>query len=207
MNLRYFPEVFFGIILDKTRLKKTSNNQKIQKMKKLTSILMIATALFLGACEGPVGPPGMDGDSFIGTVFEVQGDFTPENNYLIYDTYPSNVVVYDTDVVLVYILWEDANGMDVWRLMPQTVVLPEGVIQYNFDYTYADFQIFLEFTIPADQLLPAETDNQIFRVVVLPADFAAKKEVDINDFNSVIGNPELQLSIVNLIQPDNTLVE
>ena len=175
-------------------------------MKKLTSILMIAMALFLGACEGPAGPPGMDGDSFIGTIFEVQGDFTPENNYLIYNSYPSNVVVYDTDVVLVYILWEDSNGMDVWRLMPQTVVLPEGVIQYNYDYTYTDFQIFLEFTIPADNLLPAETDNQVFRVAVLPADFVARKDVNVNDFNSIIDNPELHLPTINRIESNQFLI-
>ncbi len=176
-------------------------------MKKLISISMIAMALFLAACEGPAGPPGLDGDSFIGTIFEVQGDFTPENDYLIYDTYPSNLVVYNTDVVLVYILWEDSNGMDVWRLMPQTVVLPEGVIQYNFDYTYTDFQIFLEFTIPEENLLPAETDNQVFRVAVLPADFVAKKEVNVNDFNSIIENPQLNFSTINLIQTNNSLLQ
>lgn len=175
-------------------------------MKKLTSILIVAMTLFLGACEGPMGPPGQDGDSFIGSVFEIKGDFTPANNYLIYDTYPSNLVVYDTDVVLVYILWEDANGLDVWRLLPQTVVLPDGVIQYNYDYTYTDFQVFMEFTIPAEDLLPAETQNQIFRIAVLPADFIAKKDVNINDFNSIVANPELRFSSVNLITPDNTLL-
>ncbi len=175
-------------------------------MRKPTGILIIAIALLLGACEGPAGPPGMDGDTFIGSVFEVQGDFTSPNGYKIYNTYPSNIVVYDTDVVLVYILWEQANGLDVWRLLPQTVVLPEGIIQYNYDYTSSDFQIFLEFTVPEDDLLPAETLDQIFRVAVLPADFVARKEVDVNDFNSIIDNPELHLETVNLIRPDNTLL-
>ncbi|MEZ5105511.1 MAG: hypothetical protein R2757_13525 [Draconibacterium sp.] len=44
-------------------------------------------------------------------------------------------------------------------------------------------------------LLPDETDDQIFRIVVLPADFAAKKSVDINDYNSIIKSSELQLTI------------
>lgn len=176
-------------------------------MKKLTSILMVAAALFLGACEGPAGTPGMDGDSFIGSVFEVDGSFTPANNYNIYGTYPSNIVVYDTDVVLVYILWEQANGLDVWRLLPQTVVLPNGVIQYNYDYTYTDFQIFLEFTIPANELLPAETQNQIFRVAVLPADFVARKEVNVNDFNTISENPRLSFATISLLTPDNSLLK
>lgn len=171
-------------------------------MRKLTGILMIVMALFLGACEGPAGPPGMDGDSFIGSVFEVEGDFTAANNYKIYDSYPSNIVVYDTDVVLVYILWEQANGLDVWRLLPQTVVLPNGVIQYNYDYTYTDFQIFLEFTVPENDLLPAETQDQIFRVAVLPADFVAKKEVNVNDFNTIVDSPLLRFSNIELLKPD-----
>lgn len=175
-------------------------------MRKLTGILMIVMALILGACEGPAGPPGMDGDSFIGSVFEVEGDFTAANNYKIYDSYPSNIVVYDTDVVLVYILWEQANGLDVWRLLPQTVVLPNGVIQYNYDYTYTDFQIFLEFTVPENDLLPAETQDQIFRVAVLPADFVAKKEVNVNDFNTIVENPTLRFSTIELLKPDNSLL-
>ncbi len=177
-------------------------------MKTITALLVLITALAITSCEGPMGPPGIpgqDGDSFIGTVFEIQGDFTSGNNYSLFYEFPSNFEIYDTDVVLVYILWEQSNGTDVWRLMPQTVVLktinanyPEtDVIQYNFDYTVFDVQIFLETTMDYNDLLPGETDNQIFRIVVLPADFLAKKSVDINDINTVIRNPELHLNIMN----------
>jgi hypothetical protein len=86
------------------------------------------------------------------------------------------------------------DGIDIWRLCPQTVVTDEGVIQYNFDYTNADVQVFLEFTVPENSLRPDETDNQIFRIAVLPADFAALKSVDVNDINSILDAPNLQLN-------------
>ena len=163
-------------------------------MKKLTAILLAFATLVLVSCEGdmgPMGPPGEDG--FIGSVFEVEGDFTPGNGYSFLTDYPGSITVYDSDVVLVYILWEVDNGTDIWRLCPQTVVLDEGVIQYNFDYTLSDVRIFLEFTIPEAELNPGETQNQIFRVAVLPADFAASKSVDVNDFNSILQAPNLEL--------------
>jgi len=177
-------------------------------MRKLTNILLIATALLFGACEGPigpVGPPGEDGINILGSVFEIQGDFTPANNYTLYTTYPSSLEVYESDVVLVYILWETADGLDVWRLMPQTVVLGnEGVIQYNYDYTYADVQIFLEFTIPEDDLGPAETDNQIFRIAVLPADFVAKN--DVSEFSAIQNAPNLELKTFDTIDMNINLL-
>ncbi len=172
-------------------------------MKKITTTLLIFAAMIIISCDGPMGPPGYDGidglngDSFIGSIFKIDGDFTSSNDYNLYFEFPNDFEIYDTDVVLVYILWEQLDGLDVWRLLPQTVVLPEGIIQYNFDYTVADVQVFMEGTIPPQDWLSAETDNQFFRIVVLPAAFAAKKSVDINDFNTILNSPELKINSIN----------
>lgn len=178
-------------------------------MKTISAILLLSTIVCFTACEGPQGPPGDPGVNILGTVFEKQGDFTADNNYMLYYQFPGNFKVYDSDVVLVYILWEQSNGLDVWRLMPQTVALktiyPDwsetDVLQYNFDYTYNDVQIFLEGTLDFSTLLPAETDNQVFRIVVLPADFVAQKSVDINDFNSLLNTPQLQINSIEQVNP------
>ena len=166
-------------------------------MKRVFGILLSFAFLFLIACQGEPGPPGLDGqdgldgDSFIGLVLTRTGDFTAENGYTLYYQYPDDITVYESDVVLVYILWEqaeDTNGdlIDVWRLLPQTVVLDEGVLQYNFDYTSADIQIFLEGTVDFNTLLPAEALNQTFRIVILPADYAKSNNLDVTDYNMLM---------------------
>ncbi len=171
-------------------------------MKTLTGIILLFAVVLLSACEGPVGPrgpegpEGVPGESLIGSIFEIEDDFTPDNNYQLYFEFPSSVTVYDTDIVLVYILWEQATDnnnepLDVWRLLPQTVVLDEGVLQYNYDYTLNDVQIFLEGTVPFNTLLPAETENQVFRIAVLPADFAKNNSVDISNLNLVMKSLEI----------------
>ena len=170
-------------------------------MKTITTILLLFTAIFISSCEGPVGPPGQDGDALIGTIFEKEGDFKASNNYELYFNFPSNFEIYDTDVVLVYILWETSteNGKqtDVWRLMPQTRFIDDGVIQYNFDYTVDDVRFFLQTTFDYADLLPAETDNQVFRIAVLPADFiASKKTVEISDLNILMNSPELKFNLI-----------
>ncbi len=91
-----------------------------------------------------------------------------------------------SDAVLVYILWDQANNLDVWRLLPQTIILAEGILQYNFDYTLADVQIFLDGSIDLNTLLPAESQDQIFRIVVLPADFALYNSLDVSNYNLVM---------------------
>lgn len=173
-------------------------------MKKITTFILLLSAIFISSCEGPMGPPGIpgkDGDALIGTIFEKEGDFNASNSYELFFDFPKNFDIYDTDVVLVYILWDvvTVNGKqtDMWRLLPQTVILDQGFIQYNFDYTVNDVRIFLETTIPFGDLLPAETQDQVFRIAVLPADFiASKKSAEIKDLSFLMNSPELKFNVI-----------
>ncbi len=176
-------------------------------MKTIKGLILFSILCFFVACEGPVGPPGepgQDGETLLGSIIEIEGDFTPANNYNIYYAFPSNFEIYDGDVVLVYILWETAQTnsggtTDVWRLLPQTVALNDGVLQYNYDFTTADVKIFLEGTTDFNNLLPAETDNQIFRIAVLPAAFAKSTSVDLSDFNAVMKSMNLNLNNIDKV--------
>ncbi len=166
-----------------------------------TLTLLIASFFIISSCEGPMGPPGQDGDSLIGTIFEIEGDFTAANQYQLFYDFPGNFEIYDTDVVLVYILWDVVNvngkNTDVWRALPQTLVFDQGVLQYNFDYTVNDVRVFLETTMPASELLPAETQDQVFRIVVLPADFVSmKSKSELHDLNVLLNSPEIKLNLV-----------
>ncbi len=186
---------------------KTIFETNLISVKKLASIFLIAIAIITTSCEGPMGPmgvPGEDGGIEYATIYEIEGDFTSGNNYSFDYVFP-NGGIYESDIVLVYILWEVADGMDVWRLCPQTVVLDDGVIQYNFDYTYQDVVVFLDFTVPESSLLPAETNNQIFRIAVVPADFAALKSVDVNDINTILQYPDIEIKMNEKIILDSSI--
>ncbi|MGC9354949.1 MAG: hypothetical protein ACP5D9_13980 [Mariniphaga sp.] len=185
-------------------------------MKTITGIILVIALAFLASCEGVPGPPGRDGidgkdgESFLGSVFEIEGDFTSQNDYALYFEFPGSITVYDTDVVLVYILWEIAENnsgelIDVWRLLPQTVVLDEGVLQYNYDYTFADVQIFLEGTIDFNTLLSAETDDQVFRIVVFPADFIAQKGLDVSDYSMMMKSLGVKKDLVQEIEINDNI--
>jgi len=141
-------------------------------MKNLFLLLAISTSLIFSSCEGPQGPPGPPGYDNLGQVFEANITFTPGNDYSRLITYPSDVVVYESDVVLVYLLEDVVNGVDVWSQLPQTYFLNQGTLLYTFDHTFLDVNIFLDANFNLDLLGPGFTDDQIFRIAILPAEYA-----------------------------------
>lgn len=166
-------------------------------MKTATRLILFCSLIVLAACrgeDGPPGPPGqdgLDGDLFLPQVFEAQYDFLPENDFTNFFEFPNTIEVLESDVVLVYLLWDsvennDGEMLDVWRLLPQTIILNEGILQYNYDHTFTDVSIFLDGTLDFDTLLPEEALDQVFRIVVFPADFAAEKLTDVEDYNLML---------------------
>ena len=143
-------------------------------MKKIITLLVLATFI-LTSCEGPQGPPGFDGFDgedgglIVANAFQIEVDFTAANNYEIIEAYGFEVLPYD--VTLVYNAWDTDNlGNPIWRLLPQIIEFNEGQLQYNFDFTQDDVRIFLDGTIDFGLLGNEWTQNQLFRVVVIPAD-------------------------------------
>lgn len=180
-------------------------------MKKLIHLLLILVVAISVACEGPQGPPGtpgedgLDGNLFLPNVVEIEGDFIPENNFQLFYEFPDNIEVLESDIVLVYILWEqtendDGELFDVWRLLPQTIVLPDStLLQYNYDHTFTDVQIFLDGNTNFDNLLPAEALGQVFRIVILPANFASQKSLEIDDYTLMMKSLNINPA---LVEPD-----
>lgn len=143
-------------------------------MKKILGGLLVIAAIAIQSCEGPMGPPGLDGqdgqdgDNIVGEVFEVEADFTSTGNFGFLD--PFGFDIFDSDKVLIY-MWTGVDGedRDVWRLLPQTVYLPQGIFSYNYDFTTVNYSVFLEGNFDLNTLEPVWTDNQIFRVLIVPA--------------------------------------
>lgn len=158
-------------------------------MKKLITLLFVSS-LFLVSCisepgpPGPRGPAGEDGINILGQVFEADVDFDAANNYEALVAFPGEIEVYDTDVVMAYILTDVVDGLDVWEPLPQTLFLANEILLYGYNYTVGDILFFLDGTVNLDNLPPQFTDNIIFRVAILPADMA--ENIDINNFESVM---------------------
>ncbi|NQX78395.1 collagen-like protein [Gilvibacter sp.] len=158
-------------------------------MKRIALLFMLALPLTIfTSCEGdpgPPGPPGLDGTSLLGTVFEVNANFNASNEFRNFFSYPSTLQVFDSDVVLVYLLEETTpEGLDVWSLCPQTFFTPNGSLVYNFDYTAVDVSIYLYADFDLNFAGPEFTQNQILRVAVVPADFG--ENINIFDMEAVM---------------------
>jgi hypothetical protein len=160
---------------------------------KLIPLLLIVVALFQGCNgpQGPEGPQGPQGNALVGTTFDlVDVDFNAGNQYQFGLTFANaKVNVEESDAVLVYIDWEDVNGSPAYRLLPQTAFLTSGILTYNFDRTNTDFSVFLDGTAPRNTLPAEYTQNQRFRVIIVPADFAPARTsapLDYKDYNAVV---------------------
>ncbi|PIB35292.1 hypothetical protein BFP72_07715 [Reichenbachiella sp. 5M10] len=172
-------------------------------MKK-SNLLSLASALlviFCFGCEGPEGPAGQDGENGLngdeGYVFEYDLSFSaPEYSALL--ELPNDFTMLDSDVMVVYLLWEVTNdGTEIWRALPQTLYFDDGILSYNYDYTKYDAELFLDGTVNLDNLGANLTDNWIARVVVLPAQFVnARSRVDYSDYDQVVDYFGLQVSQV-----------
>lgn len=140
-------------------------------MKHISYLILAFASFFMMSCDGdpgPQGPPGADGGLLVSSAFEIEIDFNTENDYSFIEDYGFDV--FPSDVTLVYILWDTVNGQDIWRLLPQTVEFENGTLVYNYDFTQTDVSFFLEGTTDLDSLGSEWTQNQVFRVVVVPAD-------------------------------------
>ncbi len=169
-------------------------------MKRLFPIFLMLSVLF-SSCEGPEGPKGDDGSDFVGVTFEFTGNFTAANNYqLLFDFESNGYLPYESDVILVYTLWESNSGLDYWRPLPQNVYFDDGsILQYNFDFTaditnnmIRDLAVYLDGTVDLTTVSSEYTQNQIFRVVVVPSDFLSTN-IDVNELNAVLKAPNLSL--------------
>jgi hypothetical protein len=185
----------FGIVFVVQMKKRTMKNLSI-----LFGLLIILTF----SCEEKVGPQGPEGPAGAAGenahLFEYSNvDFAaPEYDVVL--AYPDDFEGRESDVALVYLLWEvttdnDGNNLEIWRQMPQTVYTENGQIQYNFDFTMFDTRLFLTTEFDPTLLEPIDTDDWIVRVVIVPGNFwGARTALDHSDYNAVkeaYGLPEL----------------
>lgn len=154
-------------------------------MKKITLVLAFIGMITLNSCtvNEVVERDLVDYDT-IAEVFEVTTSFSENNDSRLVTFNPP---IYNSDMVLVYHLYDVDNGADVWRIMPQTYYFDNGAeLDYNFDFTRYDVNLFLDSNFSLDSFSSAWTQNQTFRIVVVPAAFTNKSAVDYSDYNATI---------------------
>jgi hypothetical protein len=181
-------------------------------MKK-TALLLSFVAVISVSCSvegpqgpagpaGPTGPAGAQGpagaDGLLAQIFEVELDFTAANGYASLVEFPATIEVFDTDIVVAYILEEIDNGIDIWEPLPQTLFLGSDILLYGYNYTYFDINFFLDGTVDPTGLDPIYTDGLIFRVAIIPADFA--ETLDLTDMNLLMD--ALQIEAVTKVRQE-----
>lgn len=163
-------------------------------MKK-PALLLTIPFLFLTSCivrEGPAGPRGPEGPQGpagpVGQGFEVQTSFSQANDYSDIFVFPDDAEVLSTDIVMVYLLWEadPETGDDVWQPLPVSVFFDDGELQYAFDHTLADVKLFLTGDTDLAALGPEYTQDQIFRIAILPVDYLQTNKINSNSIEEVM---------------------
>ncbi|WP_430612191.1 hypothetical protein [Flavobacterium sp. JP2137] len=145
-------------------------------MKKIFALLFAVVGLVgLQSCEGPEGPPGYDGESVVAQVFDLPATnfYAAAGGNLSEKVVPRQWKQFDGDVILVYMRdGFDNNNNPIWRLMPQTyyvnIVGVTEEIDYNYDFTFNDVKIFAEATRDLASFPRNFTQDQYFRIVVIP---------------------------------------
>ncbi len=183
---------------DKFHLCTKQKQQKPIIMKKITLLFSVIATLLIVSCgkdgiDGRDGVDGQDGVNIQGKVIDIQGTFSESNDYGFRHEFGNNIEVLDTDVVLVYLLWNQVNGsdgqpIDVWRQLPQNIIIDgKGLLQYNYEHTFLDVDFFLEADFDLGTLTAEYTDNQVFRIAVLPAEsLTGKSSLDRSDIRAVL---------------------
>ena len=165
-------------------------------MKRIILLLAIAATFLFQGCTTKEEVHA----DLLAEVFEVRTSFTAANNYSKLITL--NPPIYNSDMVLVYRLFDVINGQNVWRQLPQAVYLIQGELDYNFDFTRNDINLFLESDFDLATLGTTWSQNQVFRVVIIPGYLSNKnkKAVDFNDYDAVVKAFNIKNSQVKTIQ-------
>jgi hypothetical protein len=158
-------------------------------MKRIALLLTLCLAAFVSSCEGDRGPQGPAGpDSMI---YEISNaNFAPTGNgmYRIYRTFGQDLGfnLYDSESVLVYRLSGTIDAQTpIWQLIPRTLYVEEGELDYDYDFSKEDLTIYAGGTYDLSQT-PEFLSGQTFRIVILPGYFANKGAIDFNDYDAVL---------------------
>lgn len=160
-------------------------------MNRFISLPFILLTVFLISCSNDDDNDFVDTDTdTIGQTFEIGNvDFISPDGFqaTVNVIVPNTISVFSSDVPLVFVLDPVAtinNGVDVFEPLPRTFFFNNGgFAQYRFNFIFDqpsgifDIDLVLE-SDDFDALGADFTQNQIFRVVIVPSEFAQSHSTD-----------------------------
>ncbi|WP_164891065.1 hypothetical protein [Botryobacter ruber] len=158
--------------------------------------------------EGPTGPTGPAGPSTKAMVAEFPVNFTrnQNGNYIVFldlqQLQEVGIDVTESDVIMMYNLvavdeLEDGTPLLYWAPMPTSFQVSHNNTDYDvwFKYlhSFLDIGIYidtkLDLTLLSTEDQQAITQNNYFRLVIIPGDFingrVAKPNIDLNNYEEV----------------------
>lgn len=154
-------------------------------MKRILLFFAVIGLITLSSCEGDQGPRGPQGPE--SEVFELQNvnfQLNQNNQYTIFRQLNPQLRI--TDNILMYRLTGTINAQTpIWQLIPRTLFLNEGELDYDFDFSKVDFTIYAGGTYNL-ALTPQFIQNQTFRIVIIPGYFSKNAGLNYEDYDSVI---------------------
>ena len=154
-------------------------------MKRIFLLLAVIGLTTLSSCDGDTGPQGPPGPE--SEVFELQNvnfQLNQNNEYTIFQNLTP--FINDADNILIYRMAGTINPQTpIWQLIPRTLFLDEGELDYDFDFSAVDFTIYAGGTYNL-ALTPQFIQNQTFRIVIIPGYFSKGTSIDYNDYYAVI---------------------
>lgn len=154
--------------------------------------------------DGQDGYNGLDGQgSIISEVFELKNinfGFSAQDGYTIYQKLTPNI--FASDNILIYRLSGLVNGnitKPIWQPIPRTLFLPEGELDYDFDFSKEDFTIYAGGNYNLN-LTPNYINDETFRIVIVPGAFSNKSANPISmTYEEVIANYKIDDSKVKIL--------
>lgn len=171
-------------------------------MNRFISLPFLLLTVLLISCSNDDDNNFVDTDTdTIGQTFEIGNiDFVTADGFqaTVNVVVPNTIEVFSSDVPLVFVLDPVAtanNGVDVFEPLPRTFFFNNGgFAQYRFNFIFdGPSSIFdLDLVLESDDFdaLGADfTQNQVFRIVIVPAEFAQSHSTD--DLQTVLSDLNL----------------
>lgn len=163
-------------------------------MKKIFLLTLVAILGFVAVSCGDriIDNSTVQDNTVYSQVYDLKGvnfvkSSTSNSLYGINKTFTNPL--YNSDVVLIYRQDGTSGGNPIWKLLPKTYYITQGALDYTFDFTKNDIQIYangnFDMSVQDSAFFNTYLNNQNFRVLIIPAVFG-KSSVDFNDYNAVI---------------------